>query len=284
MMLSRRQFTLAAPVLLSAQTSTLTARQVVERIQKNLGSEWRTPTVDTFKAGNPDTPLTGIATTVMATFAVLQRAAAAKRNLIITHEPTFYSHEDGTKDLADDPVFQAKQSFIEKNRLVVFRFHDHIHSRRPDGILTGMENILQWEKYRRPDNPHQFQLPPASLQALARSIQERVKIKTMRVIGDPQLKVSRAVLNPGYANPKGVMRAIQNPDVDVIVIGESREWEGVEYVQDAIAAGMKKGMIIMGHAVSEENGMNECARWLKTFITEVPIEFMPAGEPFWSPL
>jgi hypothetical protein len=27
--------------------------------------------------------------------------------------------------------------------------------------------------------------------------------------------------------------------------------------------------------------MGECARWLKTFVTEVPVEFVPAGEPFW---
>ena len=42
-------------------------------------------------------------------------------------------------------------------------------------------------------------------------------------------------------------------------------------------------MIILGHDMSEEWGMEECARWLKTFITEVPVEFMPAGEPFWTP-
>ena len=29
--------------------------------------------------------------------------------------------------------------------------------------------------------------------------------------------------------------------------------------------------------------MEYCARWLKTFITEVPIEFLPAGDPFWTP-
>jgi hypothetical protein len=42
-------------------------------------------------------------------------------------------------------------------------------------------------------------------------------------------------------------------------------------------------MIILGHAISEEAGMNNCAKWLKTFVTEVPVEFIPAGEPFWSP-
>jgi hypothetical protein len=35
--------------------------------------------------------------------------------------------------------------------------------------------------------------------------------------------------------------------------------------------------------MSEEDGMEECARWLKGFITEVPVDFMPAGEAFWSP-
>ena len=40
---------------------------------------------------------------------------------------------------------------------------------------------------------------------------------------------------------------------------------------------------IFGHDMSEEGGMEECARWLKTFITEVPIEYMPSGEAFWTP-
>jgi hypothetical protein len=29
--------------------------------------------------------------------------------------------------------------------------------------------------------------------------------------------------------------------------------------------------------------MEECARWLKTFVSEVPVEFVPAREPFWAP-
>jgi hypothetical protein len=40
---------------------------------------------------------------------------------------------------------------------------------------------------------------------------------------------------------------------------------------------------MLGHVPSEEIGMKECARWLKTFIPEVPIEYLPGGEPFWSP-
>ena len=36
----------------------------------------------------------GIATTMMATLDVMKRAAAAGKNMVITHEPTFYSHQD----------------------------------------------------------------------------------------------------------------------------------------------------------------------------------------------
>src|SRR5262249_34073067 len=83
----------------SAQGNRLTARQVIERIQQHVGVPWRTPTVDTFKAGNPDTSVPGIAVTMMAALDVLQRAAASGQNLIITHEPTFYDHYDKTDDL-----------------------------------------------------------------------------------------------------------------------------------------------------------------------------------------
>jgi putative NIF3 family GTP cyclohydrolase 1 type 2 len=72
-------------------------------------------------------------------------------------------------------------------------------------------------------------------------------------------------------------------DTDLFVCGETREWELVEYVQDMISSGRKKAMIVMGHVVSEQSGMKYCAEWLKTFIPEVPIDFIPAAEPFWTP-
>src|SRR5262245_26999481 len=105
---------------LSAQQPQLTARQVIERIQKNVGVPWRSHTVDTFKAGDPNTPVTGIATTMMATFDVLQRAAASGKNLVITHEPTFYGHLDQIGELQKehDAVLAAKLAFIEKHHLV----------------------------------------------------------------------------------------------------------------------------------------------------------------------
>ena len=42
-------------------------------------------------------------------------------------------------------------------------------------------------------------------------------------------------------------------------------------------------MILVGHWVSEDQGMRLCADWLKTFVTEVPVAWIPAGDPFWRP-
>jgi putative NIF3 family GTP cyclohydrolase 1 type 2 len=280
---SRRGFVLGAAAATAAAQSAagaLTAKDVIERIQKNVGVPWRDQTVDTIKAGSPGTPVKGIATTMMATLDVVQRAAAAGKNMVITHEPTFYSHEDKTDTLQDDPTFQFKQSFLEKNGMVVFRFHDHWHARRPDGIATGMAKALGWDTKVDPQNPRQFLFDGITLAILAKQIEDKLKIRTMRVIGDPALRVRTVAGNWGYA---GSLRPFQRPDLDVLVIGEAREWELVEYAADTITSGKKKGLIVLGHIPSEQSGMVECATWLKTFITEVPVEFVAAAEPFWRP-
>src|SRR5260221_6002025 len=67
-----------------------TARDVIARIQAHVGIPWQQETVDTFKAGDPDTEVKGVAVTMMATLDVLQRAAAAGGELRYTHQPTRY--------------------------------------------------------------------------------------------------------------------------------------------------------------------------------------------------
>jgi putative NIF3 family GTP cyclohydrolase 1 type 2 len=139
---------------------------------------------------------------------------------------------------------------------------------------------LGWAQYEK-EGSRVLTMPETTLGALAKSIKDRMKIKAMRVVGDPRLKVSRVALSPGYNDPRGGMRALSNEQVDVLVVGESREWEVYEYAQDAVAAGMKKGLIVMGHSVSEDGGMKECAKWMRGFVTEVPVDHVPTGEPFW---
>jgi putative NIF3 family GTP cyclohydrolase 1 type 2 len=268
-----------------AQNSALTARQVIERIQKRVGVPWNADTVDTFKAGESDTRVTGIATTMMATYDVLRRAAVSGKNLVITHEPTFYNHLDKTAEFEKetDAVLATKQSFIAEHHLVVWRFHDHWHARRPDGIQAGMIRALGWEKFQNSKDDRLFVVPDTTLSSLAGDIRKRLGIRTLRVVGDPAMRVTKIALNPGYPGFPSERHMLQRDDVEVLVMGEGLEWESIEYGADAAAEGKKKALIVLGHVPSEQAGMDDCARWLRTFITEVPVEFIATAEPFWAP-
>lgn len=268
---------------LAAQPGPLTARQVIERIQKNVGVPWNSQTVDTFKAGNPGTPVKGIVTTFMATMDVLQRAAASGKNLIVTHEPTFYNHLDQTSAFEKDPVYQAKRAFIEKNGLVVWRFHDHQHARKPDMVVEGVARVLGWKNAAQPGELPRFVLPETSVARVAADIKRRLKIRTLRVVGDPHMKLTQAALVPGASGAEAQIAALRRDDVELLLVGEIPEWETIPYVRDAAAQGRHKALILLGHVPSEEPGMEDCARWLRTFLPGIPVEFMAAGEPFWAP-
>ena len=258
---------------------------MIERIKTHVNVPWSEQTVDTFKAGDPDTPVTGIAVTMMATFDVIQRAAAAGQNLVITHEPTFYGHQDEVRALEreQDAVYKAKIDFITAHHMVVWRFHDFWHRRTPDGILTGMVKALGWESYQKPDAPEVFAMPETTLETLAANIRQKLDARTLRVVGDP---VDEGV----EGRPGARLRRLRHEPAPAAARGRAggSDRRGAR-VGDRGVRGRRhdgqggKALIVIGHIPSEQAGMDECTRWLKTFVTEVPVEFVPAKQAFWMP-
>jgi len=267
----------------TAQEPRITAREVVAEIQKQVGVEWQKDTVDTFKAGNPDTAVTGIAVTMMATMDVLQRASAKGLNFVITHEPTFYAHLDTPEGMPEsDPVWAEKRAFIEKHGMVVWRFHDHWHMRKPDGIEAGMVRSLGWEKFQNTENQYLFVMPQTTVKKLAEEVANKLDSPVVRVVGQPEMKVTRVAFSPGAAGFQRETHALERDDVQVLLVGETREWETVEYAADAVTQARSKALIVIGHVPSEQGGMEECTRWLKGFVQKVPVEFVATKEPFWT--
>lgn len=288
--LSRRRFCklagcscLTAPALLSGQPSAgLSAREVVARIRRNVGVPWRIPTADEFKVGDPDAPITGVTTTFMSTLDLLKRSVAAGNNFIITHEPTFWSANDEVASLRNDALYRIKLKFIEENKLVIWRFHDHWHARHPDGIFAGWNRAMGWDKYVVSGSnrlSHEYEIPEASLEEVAEELASKLSVKSVRIVGDPQAKIRR-VGNAGHYITQ-CMEIL--PRVDLLLVFECREWEAAEYVRDAVAAGQQKALIQLPHEGGEEAGMGECAEWLRSFVSEVPVKFLPSRDPFWMP-
>jgi len=276
---------LVAPPAMDGQSPSLTARQVLERIKANIGVPWMDQTVDTFKDGDPDTRVTGIAVTMMATLDVLQRAAAQGSNLVITHEPTFFGHLDELAPLetAHDSVTAVKRAFIREHHMVVLRMHDHWHTRHPDGVQTGITRALGWQRFQRPEDEHLYTLPATTLGQLAADIRDRLGAPTLRVLGDPKRRVSNVAMAPGFAGFSRHLVGLRRDDVQVLVIGEAHEWETVEYVADAVTAGMDKALIVIGHIPSEQAGMEDFAQWLAPLVRETTVRFVPAVDRFWFP-
>jgi putative NIF3 family GTP cyclohydrolase 1 type 2 len=272
------------PPVASAQQAAITANEVIRRIQEHVGVAWQKETVDTFKAGDPETKVTGVAVTMMAKYDVLVGAAAAGQNLVITHEPTFYNHLDEFTEIPEkesDPVLAQKLAFIKEHHMVVWRFHDHWHMRKPDGIEAGMVHALGWEAFQDKQNQYYFTIPETTLEKLAAELKARLSLHTMRVVGDPQQKITRVALSPGAAGMQREIGALEKPEVQLLITGESREWETVEYAADALSEKKQKALIVLGHIPSEQAGMEECVRWLKPLVPEVAVEFVPAKQPFW---
>ncbi len=261
-----------------------TAREVVAAIQERVGVPWSAETVDTFKAGNPDAKVTGIAVTMMATMDVLERAAAKGLNLVITHEPTFYAHLDVPPGMPEsDPVWARKRAFIEQHGLVVWRFHDHWHRRRPDGIEAGVVRALGWDGFRKADGQPLFVVPERTLGALAAELARKLESPVVRVVGDPGMKVTKVGLSLGAAGFGREAGLLEADDVEALLVGETREWETVAYAADAATMGHRKALVVIGHIPSEQAGMDECARWLREFVPGVPVALVPAAQPFWMP-
>jgi putative NIF3 family GTP cyclohydrolase 1 type 2 len=261
----------------------MTGRDVLDLIQKNLGSPWNENTYrDVFHAGDPMVEVKGIATTFMSTLDLLQRAHAAGMNLVVTHETTFWNDRDDTKDMQDDAVYRFKVDFCAKNQMAVLRLHDHAHSHRPDFIMIGLLRALGWTAAANQPSPRIYTFPTTTLGELAANIKRRTNSKALRVVGDPKAKVSTGTAGMGYSAGRF------STDVDVVIIGENPEtgnpFDATEYALDAAFLGKNKGQIILGHAISEEPGMEDVANWLRTFIKDVPVQFIRSGEPYWSPV
>jgi len=273
---------LLAPLAPAAQQQ-LTAAQAIARIQQAIPQKPPTDTVDTIKAGDPATIVTGIVTCFTDTMDVLRQAVALHANLIVSHEPTFYNHRDENTLFVNDPVYKEKIAYIQDHHLVVWRFHDQWHLRQPEPMTEAFAAAVGWQKYEVQDDPLFFTVPPTTVNELAEYLQQKLHARIVRVIGDPDLRVTGVAYRPGASGEAMQVQALERDNVQVLVAGESSEWEAVMYTQDAVEQHRRKALILLGHSTSEADGMQIAAEWLRSLFPALPVHYVNSGEPYWVP-
>lgn len=243
-------------------------------------------TCDVLASGSMDREVTGVVTTFMATVDVIKEAIAIGANLIITHEPTYFTGRDTLDWLQDDPVYLAKKKLIEDNRIVIWRFHDHMHMADTDRIYDGLLKELEWENKRIDDQSNwAYLIDRTTVGELASFLKMRLGMSVLRIVGNPESPCSRiGVLvgggSLGMGREQMPMELMRDKDLDVMVCGDITEWTLCAYVNDAAMLGMNKAMIVVGHERTEEWGMKHMAVWLKHLVSGIPVTFVDAKEPF----
>ena len=265
----------------------MNVREVSEIILGLNGGRKFDQTCDQLIEGDWENQVTGIITTFMATVEVIQRVIGTEYNLIITHEPTYFTGRDRTDWVKDDPVYQRKKAMIDDNGISIWRYHDHMHNGNSDLIYAGLLETLGWQEYLKKGlpHPHCYNIPPTTVRELVGFFKKSLEIDVIQVVGNPDIECRRVGIlvgggSLGLGQEEMPARLMHEEQLDIMVCGEITEWTLSAYVRDAADMGFNKAMIVVGHERSEETGMKYLADLIRPLVGEIPVQFADSGEPF----
>lgn len=234
-------------------------------------------TCDTFKSGDPATPIRAIAVSWMSTTRALRQAAELGCNVFVTHEPTFYSHLDDDPTVEADACVHEKRALLAETGMVVYRCHD-VWDRVPrDGILDRWADCLGFtgppvagETFMRV-----YEVDPAPARDVARRVAERTRPfgqEAVQLTGDPDRVVQRVGIGTGAI---ASARSYQAMGADLGIVTELAWWRDARWAQDA---GLS--LLVVDHTVSEEPGMIGLAAYLGRTFPDLRVEYIPTHCPW----
>lgn len=265
-------------------------REIIDRLEKFHHPVDPEHTCDVFKCGDPDAECTGIAVTCFASIDIIKKAAERGLNLIICHEPTFYTHEDQNDWLDGNKVYEAKKKLLDDTGIVIWRDHDHMHAGPggkydfPDYIFCGIMKTLGWDNYLvgSAKKPLLYEVPETTVRELTKEIAAKLNLNGARIIGDPDGKVKKVFICEhitGRDHDSKKIMLTDKEDYDVLIPLETIDWTILEYVTDSVCMGRSRAVISVGHFNFEGAGMKYMAQWLPEVIgCDVSVEYIQCGD------
>jgi putative NIF3 family GTP cyclohydrolase 1 type 2 len=237
-------------------------------------------TVDTFKAGDPKTEVRGIAVSWMARTAALKSAHEQGLNVFITHEPTFWAHQE--EPLAATETDRAeKEAWLAETGMVVIRCHDMLDQMPGFGIQDSWAAWLGWHgrPYEQMDAFRRiYDLEPRPLEELARQVAEKTAPlgqSWVEYLGDPDRVVSQAGIGTGaIVGPMPMLAAFRYRGADVVLLTETTRWRDLAWAEDV---GLP--LLLIDHAVAEAPAMRALAEHLAEQFPDVPVKYVPSECP-----
>jgi putative NIF3 family GTP cyclohydrolase 1 type 2 len=240
-------------------------------------------TVDRFIIGDPDTTIKKIGTCWMSDFKTCRKAVESGVNVLVTHEPTFYTHWDldekegdyfasseYTKQLYLQQVGKKKK-WINDNGLVIIRNHDTMDALRDVGIPFSLGNFLGFSNSDIISSRTYYNVYKVNSQTAA-GFAKTVAGKLSEIgqpgiafYGDPDRLITSAGIGTGcICDPMEF--ADLKPDLFVAIDDVVRTW-----TQTAFAADTGNPLIVINHGTSEEMGMRSLNQIIKQKFPDLDI-------------
>ena len=246
-------------------------------------ADWVNPkrTVDKVLIGNPYKEIHRVLVTWISSFQAVRTAVKQHFDMVITHEPTFWIHENELGTMDTEGIGLIKKKYIEENGLVILRCHD-VWDRMPEiGIPWAWARFLGLG-----DTPaaiggdgyqHRYDIKPVELDTLAKVITEKTAVigePYVQVIGDGDRLVSRVGIGTGCGCDIDIFRQI---GCDVSIVCD----DGTSYWSDICRATDDGYPIIrVNHGTSEEPGMVTLVEYINTNLPGVKAQHYPHGACF----
>lgn len=247
-------------------------------------SPWvdRNRTVDTVKAGDPYREVHTVGVGWMATIYNLRAAHTLGCELFITHEPTFWEHAAPEQKRRSVEPGLTKQRFLDETGMVVLRAHDTWDNWPEIGIRDSWARGLGLTNFIAQDATRWhavYQIEETTLEEFAKYIASRVKVlgeDSVRVMGNPQMRVSRPSLGVGCGGPDTDMIELGS-DVLIVCYDGASYWAARERFAE-----LGVGVITVEHGTSEMWGLENLARHLAETFPELEVHYLDQHPKPWT--
>src|SRR4030095_1255397 len=125
-----------------------------------------------------------------------------------------------------------------------------------------------------------FTMPASSLKQIVEHLKKSLNIDHVRVIDDLSANIEKISLFPGALGGQNQISTTEKEKPVLVIVGEVHEWEMAEYIRDARLLGSKTSLLVLGHSVSEEPGMEWLVEWLQPKLEGIKVTHVASNNPF----
>ena len=275
--------------------------EVIQNIKNYCKGEWygkkieEATTRDKILYGDPEKQCTGIVTTIYASIDVIKKAHELGANLIIAHEALLWNRGDHREWLeeSNNQTYLAKKKLMDDYGIVVWRFHDYIHSGIPhndgyiDGIFYGLAQLTGWLDAKINYGPFgavYIECDPTTPSKVGEKIIKAWNLNGLKCIGNMDAKVTKImicghVMEGGDSN--SLIKRIDAENINLLIPLELIDFTLTEYIKDSGQLGYDRAIITPGHFNLEEPGMKYMTNWIDDAIGQhINTTFVQAGDMY----